>query len=182
MLEDMRSRLVGSKLKPLYASETQAVGLYGPALVTIARTEPDEPIVREAPRWVDQLLSTHPERGIYIVVVQASARAPSEEARKRIDHTYSAFGRGVVAGAMVIEGVGFMAASIRSALSLLMLKSRYEYPLKTFATPTEGAAFLCPKLPRDYAMTVPQLVSGVEDLRAAYEAEVGVFTAGSVRS
>ena len=179
MLEAIRSSLASSSdVTALYAGEDHVTGLVGPCLVLIARREPDDGIVVEAPKWVDRLLAAHPKKGGLVVVVQASAPPPSDVARKRIDRAYGEYGRGVVAGAMVIEGRGFMAASIRSALSLMMLTSRYSYPIKTFATPREGAAFVCGRLPGG-DFHAASLVAGIEQLRSAYEARVGVFSSAA---
>jgi hypothetical protein len=179
-LEDVRTKLpASSDASVLYAGEDHVAGLVGPVLVVLARGEPGEEILTQAPRWIDRLLTRYPQKGAYMVVIQTSAKPPGDVGRKRIDRAYTEYGRGVHAGAIVIEGKGFMAASIRSALSVIMLASRYPYPQKTFATVGEAAPFLSGKLPAAHPFTAAQLVAGVEDLRAAYEAHVGVFTAGT---
>ncbi|HEU4405933.1 MAG TPA: hypothetical protein VFS43_11760 [Polyangiaceae bacterium] len=183
MLESLRARLArGSKVKLLYAGEEHAAALVGPCLAVIARREPGPNIFQEAPRWVDGLLEAYPHKGGVIVIVQANAPPPSDASRSRIDRAYSEYGRGVVAGAMVIEGRGFVAASIRSVLSLMMLTSKYSYPIKTFSNVDDGAAFLANKLPDASAAPAPFIASGVEELRAAYEGEMGAFTAGPSRA
>lgn len=183
LFESMRSRLArGSKVKLLYAGEDHAAALVGPCLVIIARREPGPTIAQEAPRWVDGQLEAYPAKGGVIIVVQANAPPPSDVSRSRIDRAYTEYGRGAVAGAMVIEGHGFVAASIRSVLSVLMLTSKYNYPIKTFSKVADGAAFLAGRLPDASAADAPFIASGVEDLRAAYEAEFGRFTAGPTPS
>ncbi len=182
MLQSIRSRLAkGSRVELLYAGEDHVAALIGPCLTLIVRREPDPHILQEASRWADELLKAYPQKGGLIVVIQASASPPSEASRARIDRAYTEYGRGVVAGAMVIEGKGFVAASIRSALSLIMLRSKYNYPIKTFATVAEGATFLTGRLHEVSVAPVSLIVSGVEELRAAYEAEIGRFTAGSAQ-
>ena len=178
MLEALRAKLPPNPVvHALYAGEDHAAGLIGPVLVMLARREPDAAHLPESDRWFGELLARYPKKGGYIVVVQASAPPPSEPARKVIDKAYTQYGRGAQIGAMVIEGKGFMAASIRSALSLLMLKSRYGYPLKIFATVAEGAAFVCPALPPEYGAARGQVVTGVEELRRAYEGHFGPLAA-----
>lgn len=184
LLEEVQKALgPTSRARVLYAGEDHVAGLVGPSLVLIARREPDESIVQEAPRWIDQMLaSQRQKKGVCLVVVQASAPPPSEAARPRIDRVHAEYGRGVVAGAMVIEGSGFVAASIRSALSLMMLRSKYGYPLKTFATVGDGAAYVCGKLAPEQALKPSELTLGVEELRRAYESCVGAITAKSSRA
>lgn len=180
MLSSMRKNLQHNpNVRLLYGGEDHVAGLVGSCLVLIARGEPGESITTEAPKWVDALLASYPGKcGGLIVLIQANASPPSEVARKRIDAAYHAYGRGVVAGAMVIEGTGFVAASIRSALSVLMLTSRYPYPMKTFATVPEGVALIAGKLTGNARMPASTIIDGVEALRKAYEKEVGRFTAG----
>ncbi|HEU4413035.1 MAG TPA: hypothetical protein VFS43_47775 [Polyangiaceae bacterium] len=176
----LKSRLPrASRVEVLYGGEDHAAALVGPCLTLIARREPGPNYSHEAPRWVDRLLEAYPQKGVAIVVVQASAPPPTEAGRARIDRAYVEYGRGVTGLAMVIEGKGFVAASIRSVLSLIQLKSRYPYPIKTFAKVSEGAEFVVTKLVAGSHIPAAQIVSGVEDLRAAYEGELGRFTAGS---
>ena len=169
MLDDLRAKLAGSTVKPLYATETQAVALVGPALVLIARRPPDEHAMQATPRCVSQLVATYPQRGALVVVVPSDCPVPGDEARRYMHRMYTAFAEGVTAGAMVIEGTGFVAASKRSVVSLLLIKSRYPYPLKVFATTAEGAAFVCPRLPPEHAADAARIVAGIEELRAAYD-------------
>lgn len=179
MLQAVRRKLATHpEVKALYAGEDHAVSLVGSCLVLIARSEPGSNILSEAPRWVDELLVGYPSKGGFLGLIQANADPPSEEGRKRIDFAYNTYGKGVVAGAMVIEGRGFVSASIRSALSMLMLTKKYPYPMKTFAEVHEGAAFLVSKLTGPSFMKSAALISGVESFREAYESEVGRFTAG----
>ncbi|HEU4535296.1 MAG TPA: hypothetical protein VFS00_14305 [Polyangiaceae bacterium] len=156
-----------------------AAALVGPCLTLIARDEPAFAIRRESSRWIDELLAAYPQKGGVIIVVQANVAPPSEEGRDHIDRSYAEYSRGVVAGAMVIEGEGFVSASIRSVVSRLMLRSKYNYPIKAFAHVTEGAAFLASSLPEASRASASFITSGVEELRAAYEGEYGRFTAGS---
>ncbi len=180
MLEEVRAKVpVSSDASVLYAGEDHVAGLVGPILTLIARGEPGDDILTHAPRWIDRLLARYPQKGGYMVVIQTSAKPPGDAARKRIDRAYTEYGRGVHAGAVVIEGKGFMAASIRSALSVIMLASKYSYPQKTFATAGEAAPYLSGRLPAAHPFSASQIVAGVEDLRAAYESKVGVFTAGT---
>jgi hypothetical protein len=180
MLDAVRSRLArGSNVRVLYAGEDHVAALVGPCLTIIARREPSPNVVDEAPLWVDSQLESYPHKGGVIIIVQASAPPPSESSRARIDRAYAEYGRGAVAGAMVIEGRGFVAASIRSVLSLMMLTSKYAYPIKTFSRVDEGAIYLSRKLPDTSAAPAAFITAGVEELRAAYEGEFGRFTAGA---
>jgi hypothetical protein len=63
-----------------------------------------------------------------------------------------------------------------------MLTSKYHYPIKTFSNVADGAAFLAGRLPEASTAAAPFIAGGVEELRAAYEAEFGRFTAGSAPS
>jgi hypothetical protein len=166
----------------LYAGEDHVAALVGSCLTLLVRSEPTSSVLQEAPRWVDALLQIYPHKGGVLVVAQANATPPSEISRKRINQAYLEYGRGVVAGAMVIEGNGFVAASLRSVVSLILLTSRYNYPLKTFSRVGEGARYLSSKLPPESSITAPVIASGVEELRVAYESEMGHFTASSVRA
>jgi hypothetical protein len=182
MLKALQARLSREPLiEVLYGGEDHATALVGPCLTFIARREPNAAFLLEAQRWVDRLLEKYPHKGVALVVVQASAPPPSESGRARIDRAYVEYGRGVAGLAMVIEGKGFVAASIRSVLSLLQLRSKYPYPIKTFAKVGEGIEFVAGKLTPESRASAAQIVRGVEDLRAAYEAEIGRFTAGSAQ-
>ena len=58
-----------------------------------------------------------------------------------IKRVFRTFGEVVKAGSMVIEGTGFVAATFRSVLSMILLALRPNYPFKIFASIEDGLAF-----------------------------------------
>jgi hypothetical protein len=70
----------------------------------------------------------------------------------------------------VVEGHGFIATAMRSALSMMLFVVRPKFPVKVFNLVDEGASHVCAALDRDADLTGAALAQAVRELRSSYEA------------
>jgi hypothetical protein len=82
-----------------------------------------------------------------MTIIHSGARAPSETSKKAIRSTISRHCNHIHSFAYVVEGRGFGAAAMRSALSLISLAARYPFPQKVFATVAEGQDWIVSRTP-----------------------------------
>lgn len=77
----------------------------------------------------------------------------------------------LVGSALVFEGQGFGAATVRFMATGLAMLARPAYPHRTFSSPADGARFLCEKLALAGGATAPfteaELAAALSALRAA---------------
>jgi len=92
-----------------------------------------------------------------------------------IKRVFRSFGEVVKAGAMVIEGKGFVAATFRSVLSMILLALKPNYPFKIFASIEEGLAFALNHVDAT-GVTVNEVLIEVERLKSEYQAGTLVVT------
>jgi hypothetical protein len=128
-------------LETIEDNESFRVGLAGD-LVVFYHFAPMTAVTVEQVRQVfDRMVATK-SRFANLVVMQEGLPAPSSEfrdgmirvVRERADH---------VAGlALIIQGKGFGAAALRAALAGMTLLARTRYPIKAFATVSEGTRWL----------------------------------------
>ncbi len=67
-----------------------------------------------------------------ITIINRHAHAPDEASKAHIRHTVLRHAAEIDPFAYVVEGEGFGAAAVRSALSLICIAARYPFPLKVF--------------------------------------------------
>jgi hypothetical protein len=66
----------------------------------------------------------------------------------------------------VIEGEGFGAAALRSAISLMSLAARYPYPQKVFKRVSDATAWILPRMSAELPdVTVASTLASVELMR-----------------
>jgi hypothetical protein len=77
-----------------------------------------------------------------VVIIDSNAATPDESARKLIRAALQRYERSIERFAYVVEGRGFGAAAMRSAISLVSLAARTPYRLKVFASVDEAGVWL----------------------------------------
>ena len=125
-----------------YSDEHHAIALCGNVVVTYSTDMPN-PIYLEA--WTqatDSLLARGHETIAVVTVIDSRTRTPNDDSKQLIRSTIERHKDRIDAFAYVVEGRGFSAAAMRSALSLINLAARYPFRQKVFSSIEEGARWL----------------------------------------
>jgi len=164
-------------IKPavLYVGDDHCAAALGPILVIVVRTDPAPSIIEHQKLWMSHLLANAPGGSAFVTVLRSDTPPPTEEARVLIKRVFRSFGEVVKAGAMVIEGKGFVAATFRSVLSMILLALKPNYPFKIFASIEEGLAFALNHVDAT-GVTVNEVLIEVERLKSEYQAGTLVVT------
>lgn len=149
------ARGCGSTLGPCYktvmkldvrkATKDYALALYGPILIQLWQTgTPDEGARAARVLALELSRSQFPEVGT-IAIVPADAGLPSADARDSLAHLPGDLGK-ATALALVREGDGFRASTIRAVLTGIMLVSRNNVPHQVFSATDSASSWLRERL------------------------------------
>jgi hypothetical protein len=150
----------------LFADEGLALANLNGLFVNIAR----RPATMDDLAQVRQLISKHfekyPQTASIAVLEPNAAQSPSKEFREASAALTRDFKS--LAVAIVIEGEGFRAATMRTLAAGLYLINRAGYPHKIVASVDDGTRWLMAKLsPNPFGVTAAELSRAVETTRAA---------------
>lgn len=129
----------------VYADEEHAICVLGNVVLSYSLNAPNSRYLKAWARTMDQ----REPPILALIVIDSGARAPDAAAKESITQTIKRHERGIVAFGYVVEGQGFAAAAIRGALSVILLATRYPFPLRVMATAEEAAPWLLQHLPPD---------------------------------
>jgi hypothetical protein len=152
----------------LYVGNDHCVAAIGPVLAMVVKTDPEPSILDHQKRWIDYLRTNAPGGSAFVIVLRSDTPPPTEDARTRIRQVLREFGVVVKGGCIVIEGKGFVAATLRSVLSMIILAIRPNYPFKIFADLKEGIDWALGRIANP-GVTVPDLLAEFERLKASYQ-------------
>jgi hypothetical protein len=161
----------------VYVGDDHAAAILGGILFFIVRDDPRPIILEYQQQWMAQLKKNSPEGSAFITVLRADTPPPAEPARKLIKRVFAEFGQVVSAGAMVIEGEGFVAATFRSVLSMIALALRPNYPFKIFANLHDGSEWVLKYVGPSGRVAVTDLVNALERVKTDYSAGTLVVSA-----
>ncbi len=158
--------------KSVFSDDEHCMRTVGNVIVTYTRAPPS-PAYLDA--WAEEAAKVVRECGDFVVytVISSSAAAPSEEAKSEIRKVMTRYKERIRGVAYAVEGTGFAAAAMRSALALISLVARYPYPQKIFSTAGEASAWIAGLSPlrgsKAVAVAGSQLDTAVEAMRAELE-------------
>jgi hypothetical protein len=164
-------------LSVVYVGDDHCAAILGGALFIVVRDDPRPSILEHQQRWMAQLKKNSPDGSVFIAVLRADTPPPAEPARKLIKRVFAEFAQVVSAGAMVIEGEGFVAATFRSVLSMIVLALRPNYPFKIFANLHDGTDWVLKYVGAAGRVSTVDLLSAVEQVKADYKAGTLVVNA-----
>jgi len=128
--------------KPVYSDEHHCIAVAGSCIVTYS-TQP--PNARYFIAWNATVARLEEQQlGLLSVVtiIDSNAPIPDEAARTLMRSTMNRYAHSVERFAYVVEGRGFAAAAMRSAISLVSLAARTPYRQKVFASVEEAGVWL----------------------------------------
>lgn len=119
---------------------------YENVIISYSVAEPNTGYLKSWVQSVDSIFARHPGGVGTIVVIDRSAKPPSEAVREPIKHAIAQAGPKLRGVAQVVEGEGFGAAAKRSALAFITLIARFPFPVKIFASRKDAAQWMVDRL------------------------------------
>ncbi|MDP3275652.1 MAG: hypothetical protein Q8Q09_10690 [Deltaproteobacteria bacterium] len=133
-------------LRILHNDHCSVVATAGDLIVVRWRAKLELESSRRAMQAVE-VGSTKSKRTAMIVVSDRGVGAPESAIRDELSKGLTQMNDRFSAGAIVVSDEGFVAASVRAALTGMILVVRQPYPLKIVTTLAEAVVFLRSKVP-----------------------------------
>lgn len=140
--------------RTVYSDAHHCISVAGSCIVTYSNQPPD---ARYFVAWnaaVARLEAQHSGLLSVVTIIDSSAPSPDEAARTLMRSAMNRYAQSIERFAYVVEGRGFIAAAIRSAISLVNMAARTPYRQKVFASVEEAGVWL--------ARTSPQPGQGMD--------------------
>ena len=99
-------------------------------------------VLDDATKIHRSLATRYPQGYVYLLVTRADAPMPSAEARDRFAKMDKEFGPHLLASAMVIEGDGLLATTMRMVMRSMSIAFSKTYPMKYFASAEDALGWL----------------------------------------
>ena len=160
---------IPARFIPMYAGDDYCGALVGRVVVLIGRDRPGPLLPEHGKRWSKQVHETYPDASGFMIVLRSSAPPPNDDTRVRVSKFLEECSRSAIAGAIVIEGDGFLAATLRAFFGAFSLIN-YRFRLKVYSSIHEAAAPTMKRLGRNDPNEASDLALGIEELKAAYAA------------
>jgi hypothetical protein len=171
---------VADPFEVLYVDEHESAGLVGPVLLLAVGGKASAAQLRRVRAWGQRITRENPQGGAFAIIVRGGTSVPTDPERTFIRSALEACGEFAVAGALVIEGDGFMSAALRGAVTAVTLAARLSFPFKVFGSLSSAAPFLLGKLANGSPTTL-QLLNAAAALRRAQSGRGGLATGGEKR-
>lgn len=140
---DPASRTNASSPSYAYADEEHITCVVGNVAITYSMAPPSPRLLMN---WAD-LMDRLEAPILVLTVIESGVRAPDSAAKAAIRQTVTRHESRIAGFAYVVEGEGFGAAAVRSAISLISLAARYRFPQTVGASAAEVVPWLIEKLP-----------------------------------
>jgi len=149
---------------PVYADADQVIRRRGNVVLAVSMASPNAQSLKAMATAIEQLDS----QVLVMVVIASAARAPDGPTRDAIRQITVRLQHRIAAFVYVVEGEGFAAAAIRSAISFISMFARYSFPQRVMTTVEEGATWLVRQLPATGAHShdASRIVRTIEGMRA----------------
>ncbi len=126
----------------LHESQAGLIGQQGNLMFISARGVATSGVLDEACKIHRSLARRYPQGYVNLLCARADAPMPSAEARDRFARMDKEFGPYLLASAMVIEGDGLLAMTMRMVMRSMTIAFSKSYPMKYFASVDEALAWL----------------------------------------
>ena len=118
--------------EPVYRDAQHVIAVYQDTILTYSGGAPNPEYLDGWARTVEQVAVGFPTGILAVTIIDRDARAPDDDGRARIRKAVLRHAESIRAFAYVVEGEGFGAAAVRSAVLLISLAARYPFPQKVF--------------------------------------------------
>ncbi len=145
----------------IYCDEHHVISICRDVVLSYSIQQPNPHYLQAWRLAMDELVDELRTPISVVIIIDSKARAPDDASRNLIRATVTSHSAQIDALVYVIEGTGFGAAAMRSAISLIALAARYPFSQKTFSTIDEAAPWL---VRRDSKRTRQQRVAAEAEL------------------
>jgi hypothetical protein len=152
----------------LHVGPDHCAAIVGRVLVVVVKDDPNDGVIDQVKSWLATLRATTVGSTAFLVVLSPDTPPPPDLHRVRIRQVLEELGTTVTVGAVVVQGSGFLAATLRSILTLLITAARLGYPVKVLGSLAEAAEWLMARLDGGNAIGQTMLVQKVEYLKEDY--------------
>jgi hypothetical protein len=121
-----------------YRDADHVIAVHENTVLTFSSDAPNPHYLEAWTRAVALVAERFPAGLLALTIINRHAHAPDDPSKAHIRSTVMRHGTEIRAFAYVVEGEGFGAATVRSAISLISLAARYPFPMKVFEH-VEGA-------------------------------------------
>lgn len=151
----------------LYSDAEHCLAVAGRTVISFSLQPPNPRYLQAWAAAIDRLAQQSSEPIGALTVIDSGARVPDDAAKTEIRNTVLRHQKQICAFAYVIEGQGFAAAAMRSAISFISLLARYPFPQKTFANIAAATAWTMQQMPTESAKgtSAAELISVLEAMR-----------------
>ena len=126
----------------VYSDEQQCIATAGSCIIAYSMQPPDAKYFASWHSIFSRVVAQQPGKLSILVVIDSGSRSPDESQRKLIASATQRYAQSIERFAYVVEGRGFAAAALRSAISLISLATRTPYRQKVFASVEEAGVWL----------------------------------------
>lgn len=139
-----------------------AIGTSEGLLLCVWRMRTTPEAISELKGIVSRLIATSRDKIIMLTVVEAGADMPDAAVRNALTDLFNRVAPSVIASALIFEGTGFKAATVRALTTTINMVTRQPFPHKVFATVSEASTWLAPQTAgRISAKTIASELAGV---------------------
>lgn len=125
-----------------HSSDSGFMGRQGNLMFIYAKGEATPEVLAEAFALHREMSARYHQGYVYMLVTRADAPMPSRDARDAFERMDREFGPNLLGSAMVIEGDGLLASTMRLVMRSMSLAFSRAYPMKYFADPCEALDWL----------------------------------------
>lgn len=157
---------------PIFVDETQCFARMGDVLVAVSLTEPTPAMLADLALEVKEHAARGGAASGIFILVDKAGDPPGEAARANIRRLLVGVAGSCAGLACFVEGEGFVAATKRSAMTLVVMATRASFPVKIFGSSLEAAGWLLDRVGKTASkgLRPAQIASGAEALRARLSA------------
>lgn len=151
----------------LYSDQEHSLSVYGNAVLSFSLQPPNAQYLTAWAEAMARLAKRSDSPIVVITVVDGSCRPPDEPSKRAIRDTILRHSAKIGAFAYVIEGDGFGAAAVRSAVTLISLVARYPFPQKVFKEVGPACSWTLERVPPvpQQVVTAPGMMSAIMTMR-----------------
>jgi len=162
--------------------DQHGVGAWRNVLIVVWRKETRADAVDGVSAVLGELIHKHRDVAL-LQVIEERATAPDADARRALSAMLKQHGASIRCSALVYEGDGFKAATLRAIVTGIALLSRPAYPHVVFASTLAAINWTARHFSYDGPVWVEQVRNAVDELRILLDQRhPSVRTSGSVRA
>jgi len=165
--------LTHAALKIHARDDAHAVATWTNVLIAVWRTETRAAALDGVSQALGELVAAHPEVAL-IQVVEAGATAPDAEARRAIAAMLRRYADSIRCSAVVFEGDGFQAATLRAVVTGIAILSRPSYPDVVFGSTVAAINWTARHFPGDITAFTDEARRRIGEFRQALDRPLSV--------